>query len=116
MTLLLIYKKKIIDFRFIEYPHIGQNIYVSIMFILKEYYIKNNIFSITFDNVSNNTSAIEFFKSQIKNSMGGLLYHVRSVCHIMNLIVQDGLKFFEQHIHKIRCSIIYIRFSSMRYK
>ena len=65
------------------------------MSILKEYGIKNNIFCMTFDNTSNKTSAIEFFKSQIKNSMGGLLYHVRCVCHIMNLIVQDDLKVFE---------------------
>ena len=86
------------------------------MSILKEYGIENNIFSITFDNASNNTSAIEFFKNQIKNYMGGLLYHVSCVCHIINLIVQDSLKFFEQHIHKIRSAIVYIKSFSMRYE
>ena len=69
-------QKRIIDFRNIEYPHNAQNIFLSIMNVLQEFGIQNNIFSITFDNVTNNTAAIELFNRQLKSSVGNDLYHV----------------------------------------
>ena len=86
------------------------------MNVLQEFGIQNNIFSITFDNATNNTAAIELFNRQLKTPVGNDLYHVRCVCHIINLIVKDGLETFEDKIKKIKDVILYIRSSSYRYQ
>ena len=85
------------------------------MNVLQEFGIQNNIFSITFDNATNNTAAIELFNRQLKTPVGNDLYHVRCVCHIINLIIKDGLKIFEPQIEKIRSVILYIRSCTYRY-
>ena len=53
-----------------------------------------NIFSISFDNVTTNTDVIELFNRKLKSHLGNNLFHVKYVCHIMNLIVKDELKLF----------------------
>ena len=78
------------------------------MSVLQEFGIQNNIFSITFDNVTNNTTAIELFNRQLKISIGNDLYHVWCVCHIINLIVKDGLKIFKDKIKKIKDVVLYL--------
>ena len=60
--------------------------------VFREYDIQNKIFSITFDNASNNKSAINLFVRTIREGPLGEIFHVRCMCHIINLIVQDGLK------------------------
>ena len=65
------------------------------MTILQEYGIQNDLFNITFDNVKNNTTAIELFNQQLKSLIGNNVYPVRCVCHIINLIIQDGLKYLK---------------------
>ena len=47
-------QKKILGFRKILHPHKGPSIYDSLTSVFKEYEIQSKIFSITFDNVSNN--------------------------------------------------------------
>ena len=54
-------KKKILGFRIIYHPHDGSAIYESMTSVLREYNVQNEILSITFDNASNNTSAIDLF-------------------------------------------------------
>ena len=67
----------------------------------KEYDIVNKFFTITFDNVSNNTSAINLFVKTIRMGPQKEMFHVRCVCHIINLIVQDGLKLISPLIASI---------------
>lgn len=61
------------------------------MSVLKEYEITNKLFSISFDNASANTAAIDMFLWNIFTltlARGSKCFHVRCVCHIINLIVQ----------------------------
>ena len=58
------------------------------------------IIFLAFDNATNNTAAIELFNRQLKIPVGNDLFHVRCVCHIINLIVKDGIKIFEPQIQK----------------
>ena len=58
--------KKVLGFRLICHPHDGPTIYECITSIFKEYDIVNKTFSITFDNASNNTSAIDLFVKPIR--------------------------------------------------
>ena len=54
-------QKKILGFRIIYHPHDGPTIYDFITSVFKEFDIQSKIFSITFDNVLNNTSVINLF-------------------------------------------------------
>ena len=45
-----------------------------------------------------------------------ILFYVRCVYHIINLIVKDELKIFEPQIQKMRNVILRIKSSAYRYK
>ena len=85
-------QKKILGFHKILHPHDGPAIYDSITSVFKEFDMQSKIFSITFDNVLNNTSVINLFVRTIREGPLSEIFHVRCIFHIINLIVQDGLK------------------------
>ena len=99
--------KNIIAFRALDYPHTSENIFNYIFNVFQEYDITSKIISITFDNASANTSAINMFKDQLRPVMNGKLFHGRCVCHIINLLIQDGLSKINDHIAKIREAVVY---------
>ena len=88
-------QKKILSFRKILHPHDGPSIYDSLTSVFGEYDIQSKNFSITYDNSSNNKNAINFFVRTIRESPLSEIFHVRCVCYIINLIVQDGLKLLQ---------------------
>ena len=95
-------KKKVLGFRIIYHPHNGRAIYESMTSVFREYNIQNKIFSITFDNASNNTSVIDLFIRTVRGGRLNEIFRVRCVCHIINLIVQDGLTLITPSIVNIR--------------
>jgi len=52
----------------------------------------NKVFSISFDNASNNIASIEIFKRSLNPIMNGEMFHQKCACHILNLVVKAGLK------------------------
>lgn len=62
------------------------------------------MFTIIVDNASSNSVNVEGISKQLTNwgtnIMKGQHLHVRSVVHILNLIVQDGLKEVGQSINE----------------
>jgi hypothetical protein len=70
------YKKKIVSFRTMNYPHTAQIIYQAIINILHEYnlkrYLENKIFLISFDNASNNIKSIDYFTRALNLIMNGV--------------------------------------------
>ena len=89
-------QKRIISFRVLDSPHTAIIIYRSIMEVLEEYNLKrdlqNKIFSISFDNASNNIASIDHFKRSLNPIMDGAMFHQKCACHIINLVVKAGLK------------------------
>ena len=79
--------QKSIRFCLICHPRDEPTIHECISSILKKYYIVNKIFNITFDNASNNASAIDLFVKTIRTCPQKEMFHVRCACHIINLIV-----------------------------
>ncbi|CAA3027478.1 zinc finger BED domain-containing RICESLEEPER 2-like [Olea europaea subsp. europaea] len=70
--------------------------------------------TITVDNASTNDTAIIYVKNKLKNwklddtmILGGSYLHVRCSTHIVNLIVQEGLKEFNPSIERIRNAVKY---------
>jgi hypothetical protein len=79
-----------------NYPHTTQIIYQSIINVLHEYNLKRNlenkIFSISFENASNNIKSIDYFTRALNPIMDGRMFHQKCACHILSLTVKVGLK------------------------
>ncbi|PKU67264.1 Putative AC transposase [Dendrobium catenatum] len=111
-------QKKIINFGFMPPPHDGIALCEKLHLFLTEWKIQNRIFSITLDNASANNVYVEFLRNQL-NLCGALLYkgeffHIRCCAHVVNLIVQEGLKEVDISISNVRESIKYVKGSQAR--
>jgi hypothetical protein len=98
-------KKKIISFKEVKYPHTGYAIEEAIVSSLTDWGIRGKLFKVTVDNASNNTTSCE--EELVKNNKSELLcegehLHVRCCGHILNILVQDGMKIIQAAISKIR--------------
>ncbi|XP_060972145.1 zinc finger BED domain-containing protein RICESLEEPER 4-like [Cannabis sativa] len=79
----------------------------------------HKIFTITVDNTSTNSTAIEYVLRKFKSKrhaiiLDGELLHLRCCAHIVNLIVTDGLKEKNESIAAIRNAVKYVRSSPSR--
>ena len=79
-----------------NYSHTAQIIYQSIINVLHEYNLKrdleNKIFSISFNNASNNIKSIDYFTHALNPIMDGRMFHQKCACHILSLTVKTDLK------------------------
>ncbi|XP_077215531.1 zinc finger BED domain-containing protein RICESLEEPER 3-like [Tasmannia lanceolata] len=75
--------------------------------------IQDKVQSITLDNAQNNDVVADQlkinFQSRIKLHYKGKIFHIRCCAHILNLMVQDGLKKIDSIIQKIRESVKYLK-------
>ena len=77
--------KRIIDFIKFSHPHNVLNLSKIIMRVAREYKIDSKILTVSFDNSSENTTTIEILKNYLKPVLNGNFFHIRCVCHIINL-------------------------------
>ena len=79
----------------------------------------DRLFTITVDNASSNEVAIDYVKKKTKerdNSvLGGEFMHMRCCAHILNLIMQSGLKSIHESIAKVWNVVRYVRASPARF-
>lgn len=91
-----------------KYPHTGYAIEET------EWGIRGKLFTLTLDNASNNTNAcdelIKYHKHELL--LEGQHLHVRCCAHILNILVQDGMKIIHGAIDKVREVLKYIDSSS----
>lgn len=75
-------------------------------------------FAIVVDNVSPNQVALDYMKEKIGNwgqlVVKGSFLHLRCCCHILNLIVRDGMEELDSSIEAIRNCVKFIRSSPAR--
>ncbi|XP_040369412.1 uncharacterized protein LOC112187027 [Rosa chinensis] len=78
----------------------------------------DKVFTIVVDNASPNQVALDYMKEKIGNwnqlVLGGSFLHLRCCCHILNLIVRDGMDELDFSIDGIRNCVKYIRLSPAR--
>ncbi|XP_070019485.1 zinc finger BED domain-containing protein RICESLEEPER 2-like [Nicotiana tabacum] len=110
--------KRIINFCPIS-SHRGEDMANSIINCLKEWGLQK-IFTVTDDNASSNDVTVKELSKKLTkwgtNSMNGKYLHVRCMSHIMNLVVQDGIKESTVSIERIRQAVRYIGQSPARWK
>jgi len=65
--------------------------------------IKDKMFTLTMDNASDNTSACELLTTDHKHDLlfEGKHLHIRCCAHILNILVQDGMRIIHTAIDKI---------------
>ncbi|RYQ90845.1 hypothetical protein Ahy_B09g096814 [Arachis hypogaea] len=111
-------QSKILNFCHMPPPHTGYELSSKIFTLLTEWKVDKKIFSITLDNASSNDTCVEHLKStlDVHGSLlcGGEFFHVRCSAHILNLIVQDGMKICGDAVCKIREGIKFLRKSESR--
>ena len=109
-------QKRIINFCLIK-NHKGETIGRKIEKCLLGWGI-SRVFTMTVDNASSNDVAISYLKSRMEDwnshPLKGEYLHVRCCAHILNLVVNDGLKDMHDSISKIRNAVRYVRASPGR--
>ncbi|KAH0708975.1 hypothetical protein KY284_010402 [Solanum tuberosum] len=109
---------KILNFCRMIPPHTGVELAATIYDCLKEWGIDRKVFSITLDNATNNDSMQTILKGHLglQKSLlcDGEFFHVCCSAHILNLIVQEGLKAANDALFRIRESVKYVKGSDGR--
>lgn len=99
-------KKKILAYRRIDYPYDGDHLFSFIKDLILEWNIDKKLFSMVVDNATSNDVMVRLLKRWLHDQgllyLGGQLFHVRCSAHILNLVVQDGLKVIGSIISKIQ--------------
>ncbi|XP_061373411.1 zinc finger BED domain-containing protein RICESLEEPER 2-like [Gastrolobium bilobum] len=111
-------QKRVLNFGFMPPPHNGISLAEKIHMFLKDWGLETKVFSITLDNASANDVCVQFLRDQLLVG-GGLLgygefFHLRCCAHVLNLIVQEGLKEVDESMVKVRESIKYVKGSQAR--
>ncbi|XP_019256703.1 PREDICTED: zinc finger BED domain-containing protein RICESLEEPER 2-like [Nicotiana attenuata] len=108
--------KRILDFCHIT-SHKGEEMAKVIRDCLLEWKL-DKVFTITVDNASSNDVTVKELSKQLDmwktNMMSGKHLHVRCMAHILNLIVQDGLKELDASVTRVRNVVRYVRSSPAR--
>lgn len=108
--------KRIINFTKIN-SHKGEDIGKTLELCLKGWGI-DKVFSITVDNASANDGAVRYMSARLKeiNTLlfDGLYLHMRCACHILNLIVKDGLDELQGSVDAIRYCAKFLHSSPSR--
>ncbi|KAL0000367.1 hypothetical protein SO802_014148 [Lithocarpus litseifolius] len=99
-------QKRVLNFCFMPPPRNGVSLYEKMYNLLCEWEIENKVFSVTLDNASSNDVFVDILRTQlsIRKALvcNGEFFHFRCYAHILNLIVQDGLKEIDIAIQKIQ--------------
>jgi hypothetical protein len=110
--------KMVLNFSFMPPPYNGISLCEKTYNMLEEWVIETKVFTITLDNAYSNDVFVCILKNQLnmKKALlcGGKFFHIRCCAHILNLMVQDGLKEIDNALQKIRNSVKYVRGSQLR--
>ena len=111
-------QKKVLSFSYVPPPRGGVILARKLLGLLKEWGIEKRVFTTTLDNVLYNDTLVSHLKRHL--SFGpclpydGKFFHMRYGAHILNLIVQDGLKVINEAMYNLRESVKYVRGSDHR--
>ncbi|WVZ51679.1 hypothetical protein U9M48_002795 [Paspalum notatum var. saurae] len=107
-------QKRILPMRLIDCSHSGVNIAERIADVVAEYGLTDKIFSITLDNASANSKAMETQSPFLSGYVSPLLLHQRCACHIINLIVKSASEELKHFLDDFRTAILFLNSSNQR--
>ena len=110
------YQKRILNFCIVP-NHKGETLGKTIERCLNEWGIKM-VITVTVDNAKSNDVALDYLKKKLEMKDGCMLgdqfLHMRCAAHILNSIVQEGLKGIHNSIVKVRKVMRYVKLSPKR--
>lgn len=113
-----ILQKRIFRFFMVETPHNRVTMFNVLLKSLQECNIEDKLFSMTLDNASVTGTMVNNLRKNLNSKhmlpIKGQLLHIRCACHVINLIVQDGLTTMKGVIDDIKESVKYIKSSPSR--
>ncbi|KAL4364101.1 hypothetical protein GQ457_04G022620 [Hibiscus cannabinus] len=109
--------KRILNFQLMD-SHKGKEIGKVVEACILQWEIEDKISCLTVDNASSNDVAVGYLKASFHDKLilEGSYIHMRFACHVLNLIVKDGLHMVKDAITRIRSAIRYVRSSPSRAK
>lgn len=102
--------KKILNYRYISYPHDGESLFRFISQLVMEWNLDKKLFSMVVDNAASNDCMARHLKTWLSDRIpcGGDFFHVRCSAHILNLVAQDGLALIKPFLDNIRGTVRYL--------
>ncbi|KAK9742885.1 hypothetical protein RND81_03G203100 [Saponaria officinalis] len=109
-------QKRIIRFGALTPPYDGINIGDDVYSCLTKWNVANKVACFTLDNATyNNVMTVEIKRQLLRSGkellFDGQFFKIRCCCHIINLIVQAGLKLIDNVVDKIRAIVRHFRHS-----
>ena len=106
--------KKVISFFKVK-GHKGEDIGKNLLRCLTEWGL-DKVMTVTVDNASANDNGVAVLRRQLQgtNIAGGKYLHMRCAAHIINLIVQDGLKEVDLSVKRVRAAIRWVKNGTSR--
>ncbi|XP_039125273.1 zinc finger BED domain-containing protein RICESLEEPER 2-like isoform X1 [Dioscorea cayenensis subsp. rotundata] len=106
-------QKRVLMFSMVESPRNAMAVANVILKGVREWNLDGRISNITLDDGPMNDALVTDLKENLllRNSLllNGKLFHVRCAAHVLNFIVQDGLKEIHAVIYNVRESIKYLK-------
>lgn len=113
-------QKRILNFMCLGGRHTGENLSEAVLKNLCDWNLDRKLFTFTLDNDKSNGVCIKKMVERLnKNNFlicNGNMFHIRCAAHIINLVVQDGLKKIKKAIEGVREIVIKIKNSPLLYE
>lgn len=110
------YHRKVISFFKVK-GHKGDDIGKNLQRCLLDWGLEK-VMCVTVDNASSNDSGVSYLRRHMNNAKTsiaeGKYLHMRCAAHIVNLIVQDGLKEVDTSVKRVRAAVKYIKNGTSR--
>ncbi|KAA8515070.1 hypothetical protein F0562_018143 [Nyssa sinensis] len=111
-------QKRVLNFFHMPPPHSGVIVVDALQKCFIELGIEDKVFTITVDNAKYNDVALRILKDNFtlkkKLCFGGRIFHVHCCAHIINLLVQDGIKEVKGIVDIVREGVKYLITSDSR--
>jgi len=101
--------KRILNFSFMPPPYNGVSLAEKMLLLLKDWGFDKTVMCLTVDNASLNNLCVDIMKVQLKFLCNGDYFHVRCCAHILNLIVEEGLKDVDDVVFKVRSALSIVK-------
>jgi hypothetical protein len=115
-------QKRIVSFVHVEGRHTGRKLSETFTELMVKWYIDKKLFALTLDNASANEVVVKDIISELNVSAsssmvcGGVFFHVRCACHILNLVARDGLSVISHTIENIRQLVLAVKGSPLQWE